>query len=79
MTILRDIEDNICSCVGKHVPLPHKLVSVDVGEDSIYLCPTTYYNLLCLREEYARFRGTPPGNVRKHYSEFVQKLAALTK
>lgn len=79
MTILRDRDNNTCSCVGKHVPLPHKLVSVEVGEDTIHLCPTTYYNLLCLREEYVRFKGTPPGNVRKHYSEFVQKLAALTK
>lgn len=79
MTILRDRENNTCSCVGKHVPLPHKLITMEVDGEDIHLCPTTYHNLLCLKEEYIRFKGVPPGNIRKHYSEFVQKIAFLTK
>lgn len=77
MTILEDKENNTCSCVGKHVPLPHKLVSISVGTDVVHLCPTSYHNLLCLEAEYARFKGTPPGNIRKHFSDYIQNLVQL--
>lgn len=73
MTILEDKENNSCSCVGKHVPLPHKLVKVD----EVYLCPTSYHNLLCLEAEYARFKGEPPGHIRKHFSDYIQSLVQL--
>jgi hypothetical protein len=74
MTILEDKENNSCSCVGKHVPLPHKLVKVEVGIEHVYLCPTSYHNLLCLESEYARVKGVPPGNIRKHFSDYIQSL-----
>lgn len=74
---LIDKEDNSCVCVGKHIPLPHKLFRVEGGNDSATVCPTALLNLLALVEEHARHGGNPPGSVRKHYSEYVQKLHAL--
>lgn len=74
MTILEDKKNNSCSCVGKHVPLPHKLVKVEVGTEVVYLCPTTYHNMLCLEDEYRRWKGVPPGNIRKHFSDYAQVL-----
>lgn len=65
-------EDNVCKCVGKHVPLPHLLHEMSNGE---YVCPTTYCNVLSLLSEYKREGGRPPGSVRKHYSDYVQRLA----
>ena len=74
-----------CPCVSKHVPLPtqfHKhhvipkyLGGTDTAENLLILCPTTHYNIHSLLQKYARYKGTPPGSVRKHYSDFVQRLA----
>lgn len=72
MSKLVPAEDNKCLCVGKHVPLPHLLHQLDDGE---YVCPTTYCNVLSLLSEYRLHGGRPPGSVRKHYSDFVQRLA----
>ena len=77
MTILENIENNSCSCVGKHVPLPHNLLKIEVGEEQVYICPTTYHNLLCLENEYKRWKGVPPGNIRKHFSDYTQTLVQL--
>lgn len=65
----------ICNCSNKHVPKTHKLVKLVVNEVDIYLCPTSYYNLVSLREKWKSCDGEPPGSVRKHYSVFVQRLA----
>jgi hypothetical protein len=75
-----------CVCVGKHVPLPMQLVShfivspyhggLDEPVNLVWLCPTTHFNVHALLDEYERYDGTPPGSVRKHYSEYVQRLAA---
>lgn len=67
-------KEQICSCVSKHVPLPIYLVKYEEE----YLCPSSYYNLLSLLEEFNRYGGTPPGWVCKHYSPFVRNLATLS-
>lgn len=64
-----------CKCVGKHVPLPIELQEIHVNGRVIALCPTTFANLQTLLQEYGLYRGQPPGNVRKHYSEYVQNIA----
>lgn len=70
-----NVEYRTCNCSNKHVPKPHKLIKVDwVGTD-VYLCPTSYWNLRSLREQWYLCGGEPPGVVRKHYSEYIQSLA----
>lgn len=69
--------NEVCKCVGKHIPKPHKLYRIDYGSGVVYVCPTTYCNLIALEEEYAKFHGHPPGSVRKHYSEFTHELRRL--
>ena len=61
----------MCLCCSKHVPKYHKTFLV---VDNIYVCPTTYENVLCLEEEYKKYKGRPPGSVRKHFSDYVQYL-----
>lgn len=62
-----DIE---CKCVGKHVPLPTKLVDYS----GVKVCPTTYENILEYRKMWEVLGVEPPGSIRKHFSEYVQKL-----
>lgn len=66
-----DLIDNKCLCVGKHVPLPHNYVKVE----DVFLCPTSYSNLCEFLLEWDKYGGEPPGNVRKHYSDYIQELA----
>jgi hypothetical protein len=72
-----DIEYRTCNCSNKHVPKPHKLIKVEIGEaeTEYYLCPTSYYNLTNLLDEWRMCNGEPPGSTRKHYSEYIQRLA----
>lgn len=77
MTILEEKKENICKCVGKHVPLPHYLMKVSIGLDTVYLCPTSYHNFMCLEKEYLRTGGRPAGNIRKHFSDYIQTLVQL--
>ena len=69
-------KEYICKCVNKHVPLPIELKPLIMGEEVIYLCPTSFDNLMRLLEEYTSAGGRPPGSVRKHYSEYIQGIAA---
>jgi hypothetical protein len=59
-----------CKCCGKHVPLPTVLREYE----GITLCPTTFANVI----EYTRIWNStgkrPNGNIRKHFSEYVQKI-----
>lgn len=59
-----------CKCCGKHVPLPTVLREYE----GITLCPTTFANVI----EYTRIWNStgkrPSGNIRKHFSEYVQKI-----
>lgn len=59
-----------CKCVGKHVPLPTKLIEYN----GIHLCPTTYENVLEYKKMWEVLGVEPPGNIRKHFSEYVQKI-----
>lgn len=68
-----------CLCVGKHVPLPHRLYKINTSAGVVWVCPTTYENILVLRDEYRKHHGRPPGSVRKHFSDFVQKIADAVK
>jgi hypothetical protein len=72
------IDNNeVCECVSKHIPKPMKLYRIDYSTGFIFVCPTAYYNLVSLEEEYAKHGGLPPGFVRKHYSEFTHDLYRL--
>ena len=63
-----------CKCCGKHVPLPTVLKEYN----GITLCPTTFSNVI----EYKRIWGAagyrPMGNIRKHFSEYVQQIVEET-
>lgn len=69
--------NEVCECVGKHIPKPNKLYRIDYPGGFTLVCPTAYINLVGLEEEYARYDGLPPGSVRKHYSEFTHNLYRL--
>lgn len=60
-----------CKCVGKHVPLPMAYYDLT----GVLVCPTTYQNIQSFLNECTNHRGRPPGYVRKHYSEYVQRMA----
>lgn len=62
-----------CECCGKHVPLPVIYFQLENG---LVLCPTTYTNLKELLHEFSKYDTIPPGSIRKHYSKYVQGLAA---
>lgn len=70
-----DVQYRTCNCSNKHVPKPHKLIKVEIGEVEYYLCPTSYYNLTTLLDLWKSCNGEPPGSVRKHFSDYVQRLA----
>lgn len=70
-----DTEYRTCNCSNKHVPKPHKFIKVEIAEVEYFLCPTTYYNLTHLLDLWRTGHGEPPGSVRKHFSEYVQRLA----
>lgn len=59
-----------CKCCNKHVPLP----TVMRDFNGAIVCPTTFANLM----EYTRLWNVighrPPGNIRKHFSDFVQQI-----
>jgi hypothetical protein len=38
----------------------------------MYVCPTTYHNMVT----FNRLQD-PPGSVRKHFSDFVQRVAPM--
>lgn len=63
-------EEKRCKCCTKHVPLPLSYIVVD----SIYLCPTAHANMLMLQLEYDAHNGRPPGHIRKHFSDYIQKM-----
>ena len=62
-----------CKCCNKHVPLPTVLREYEGN----VVCPTTFANIL----EYTRICNSigsrPPGNIRKHFSEFVQQIVEV--
>ncbi|AXG66347.1 hypothetical protein SEA_ANNADREAMY_87 [Streptomyces phage Annadreamy] len=69
--------NEVCKCVGKHIPKPTKLYRIDYSGGFVFVCPTAYLNLVSLEEEYVKHDGLPPGSVRKHFSEFTHELYRL--
>lgn len=75
VTLVKKVLNNgKCTCVGKHVPLPQTLYEVEHEGEVVFLCPTSYWNLISFHEEHDHQGTPPPGSVRKHYSEFIQNL-----
>ena len=63
-----------CKCCGKHVPLPTVLKSYN----EIALCPTTYENVIEYKRIWEAVGKRPTGNIRKHFSEYVQQIVEST-
>lgn len=63
-----------CKCCGKHVPLPTILKDYN----GIKVCPTTFENIIEYRRLWISFGQRPSGNIRKHFSEYVQGIVEKT-
>jgi hypothetical protein len=63
-----------CKCCGKHVPLPTVLKEYE----GIILCPTTFANVLEYKRIWKASNQRPAGNVRKHFSDYVQQIVEKT-
>lgn len=59
-----------CKCCGKHVPLPTVLKEYN----GVTLCPTTFSNVIEYKRIWTSFGKRPSGNIRKHFSEYVQQI-----
>ena len=59
-----------CKCCGKHVPLPTVLKEYN----GIVVCPTTFSNIVEYQRILNAIGSRPPGNIRKHFSEYVQQI-----
>lgn len=60
----------MCKCCTKHVPLPTRLKEYD----GIVVCPTTFDNIHEYKRVWLDIGKRPPGNIRKHFSEYVQQI-----
>lgn len=63
-----------CKCCTKHVPLPTVLKMYN----EIYLCPTTYSNVMEYKRIWNTYGSRPSGSIRKHFSEYVQAIVEDT-
>ena len=59
-----------CKCCGKHVPLP----TVFKEYNGTIVCPTTYSNIMEYKRIWKDSGRRPSGNVRKHFSDYVQQI-----
>lgn len=66
-----------CKCCSKHVPLPTTMKSYN----GIVVCPTTLQNIIEYKRIWESFGSRPMGAIRKHFSEYVQKIVedSITK
>jgi hypothetical protein len=69
MSIYQD-QAKECKCCGKHVPLPTVLKEYN----GIKVCPTTFDNIVEYKRLWELSGARPQGSVRKHFSEYVQKI-----
>ena len=63
-----------CKCCGKHVPLPTVLKEYY----GTVLCPTTFANVIEYKRLWKSLGSRPQGNIRKHFSDYVQQLVETT-
>ena len=63
-----------CKCCGKHVPLPTVLKEYE----ELVVCPTTFSNIIEYKRIWLALGHRPEGNVRKHFSEYVQQIVELS-
>lgn len=63
-----------CKCCGKHVPLPTVLKDYH----GIVVCPTTYENILEYKKIWDKAGKRPTGNIRKHFSDYIQQIVENT-
>jgi hypothetical protein len=63
-----------CKCCGKHVPLPTVLKEYS----GTVVCPTTFSNIVEYQRRWNAIGSRPPGNIRKHFSEYVQQIVEET-
>lgn len=59
-----------CKCCTKHVPLP----TVMQIYNNTVVCPTTYSNIIEYKRIWTELGSRPSGNIRKHFSEYVQQI-----
>lgn len=59
-----------CKCCSKHVPLP----TVMREYNGITVCPTTFANIMEYIRIWNQIGSRPPGNIRKHFSDYVQQI-----
>lgn len=64
----------ICGCCTKHVPLPTILREYN----GIMVCPTTFSNIIEYKKIWDSYGQRPMGSIRKHFSEYVQKIVEQT-
>ncbi len=63
-----------CKCCGKHVPLPTTLKHFN----GLIVCPTTFENIVEYKRIWDSAGVRPNGSIRKHFSEYVQKIVEST-
>ena len=63
-----------CKCCGKHVPLP--IVLKEYFGNTV--CPTTFANIVEYKRIWTTLGKRPQGNVRKHFSDYVQQIVEQT-
>lgn len=63
-----------CKCCGKHVPLPTVLKDYS----GVTVCPTTFSNIVEYKRIWVSLGNRPSGNIRKHFSEYVQQIVEST-
>jgi len=63
-----------CKCCGKHVPLPTTMKDYN----GTIVCPTTFSNIMEYKRLWNELGKRPSGNVRKHFSEYVQSLVEVS-
>jgi len=59
-----------CKCCGRHIPLPTVLKEYN----GIVVCPTTFSNIAEYKRLWVSFGSRPAGNIRKHFSDYVQQI-----
>ena len=64
----------MCKCCTKHVPLPTSLIEYE----GLLLCPTTHSNIIEYKRIWKLSGHRPMGNIRKHFSEYVQQIVEET-